>query len=105
MLSVDPTYSTTLSWNCIHFSANCMTLKRDNSRSGEEPNNKQHNVANSTGITCPVSNLMSLYLVILFKQLSMFRTFLAHPQEFLHCMVSRNLWQMCGCVVVLFGIR
>jgi hypothetical protein len=35
----------------------------------------------------------------------MFRTFLAHPQEFLHCMVSRSLWQMFGCVVVWLGIR
>jgi hypothetical protein len=35
----------------------------------------------------------------------MFRAFLAHPQEFVHCMVSRSLWQMCGCVVVWLGIR
>jgi hypothetical protein len=47
---------------------------------------------------------MSLYLVILFKQLYMFRAFLVHPQEFLHSMVSRSLWQMCGCVVVWFGL-
>jgi hypothetical protein len=47
---------------------------------------------------------MSLYLVILFKQLYMFRAFLAHPQ-FLHCMVSRSLWKMCGCVVAWLGIR
>jgi hypothetical protein len=31
---------------------------------------------------------MSLYLVILFKELYMFRAFLTHPHEFLHCMVS-----------------
>jgi hypothetical protein len=48
---------------------------------------------------------MSLYLIILFEQLYMFRAFLTHPQEFLHCMVSRSLWQMCGCVVVWLGIR
>jgi hypothetical protein len=48
---------------------------------------------------------MSLYLVILFKQLYMFRAFFVHLQEFLHCMVSRSLWQMCGCVVVWFGIK
>jgi hypothetical protein len=35
----------------------------------------------------------------------MFRAFLAHHQEFLHCMVSRSLWKMCGCVVVWFGVR
>jgi hypothetical protein len=45
------------------------------------------------------------YLVILFKQLYMFWVSLAHPQEFLHCMVSHSLWQMCGCVVVWLGIR
>jgi hypothetical protein len=48
---------------------------------------------------------MSLYLVILFKQLYMFRAFLAHSQELLYCMVSRSLWQMCGCMVVWLGIR
>jgi hypothetical protein len=36
-----------------------------------------------------VSNLMSLYLVILFKQLCMFRAFLAHLQ-LLHCMVMHH---------------
>jgi hypothetical protein len=35
----------------------------------------------------------------------MFRTFLAHPQDFLHCMVSRSLWQTYGCMIVWFGIR
>jgi hypothetical protein len=38
------------------------------------------------------------------KQLYMFWAFLANPQEFLHCMVSGSLWQMCGCVVMWFGI-
>jgi hypothetical protein len=30
----------------------------------------------------------------------MFRAFLAHHQEFLHCLVSRSLWQTCGCAVL-----